>query len=266
MTGGRPRWQPSALCSSGGRTAQEEPRRARRPLERPAPQDRHLRLARVRRRSPSSSAARSAPRTLTDDDTGNGVLARRRPGDRRRRLPRQGRRAGARPARDGAAPSTTRSFKAAVTDVVARLQAARAHVIDVESPFAKGNEGQISKDGRSALVTFSIPGDETSPRSASTRRSTRPPRAQARIPTCASSSSATPVADKALDESLDDDFQRAETLSLPITLLILIVAFGALVAAGVPLLLAITAVDRRRSAWSARSARSFPMDESDRTR
>src|SRR6185503_10202570 len=42
--------------------------------------------------------------------------------------------------------------------------------------------------------------------------------------------------------SLDDDFKRAEFLSLPITMLILIVAFGALVAAGVPLLLAITAV------------------------
>ncbi len=42
--------------------------------------------------------------------------------------------------------------------------------------------------------------------------------------------------------SLDDDFKRAEFLSLPITLLILIFAFGALVAAGVPLLLGITAV------------------------
>ncbi len=49
-------------------------------------------------------------------------------------------------------------------------------------------------------------------------------------------------ADKALSASLDDDFKRAEFLSLPITLIILIVAFGALVAAGVPLLLGITAV------------------------
>ncbi len=49
-------------------------------------------------------------------------------------------------------------------------------------------------------------------------------------------------ADKALSASLDDDFKRAEFLSFPITLLILIFAFGALVAAGVPLLLGITAV------------------------
>ena len=47
---------------------------------------------------------------------------------------------------------------------------------------------------------------------------------------------------KALNASFEKDFQRAETLSLPITLLILVVAFGALIAAGVPLLLGLTAV------------------------
>ena len=49
-------------------------------------------------------------------------------------------------------------------------------------------------------------------------------------------------ADKAISKSFDDDFQRAEFLSLPITLIILLVAFGALVAAGLPLLLGMTAV------------------------
>ena len=44
-------------------------------------------------------------------------------------------------------------------------------------------------------------------------------------------------ADKALSKSFSDDFKKAEKLSLPITLLILVVAFGALVAAGIPLLL-----------------------------
>src|SRR6478609_6981118 len=34
-----------------------------------------------------------------------------------------------------------------------------SHVAEVASPLAKGNEGQISEDRRSALVTFSIPGD-----------------------------------------------------------------------------------------------------------
>ncbi len=42
--------------------------------------------------------------------------------------------------------------------------------------------------------------------------------------------------------SVNHDLHKAETLSLPITLIILILAFGALVAAGVPVLLAISGV------------------------
>jgi RND superfamily putative drug exporter len=48
--------------------------------------------------------------------------------------------------------------------------------------------------------------------------------------------------DKALDKTYGEDFQRAEVLSLPVTLVILIVAFGALLAAAVPVLLALTSV------------------------
>jgi uncharacterized membrane protein YdfJ with MMPL/SSD domain len=49
-------------------------------------------------------------------------------------------------------------------------------------------------------------------------------------------------ADKALSKAFEDDFRRAETLALPITLVILVLAFGALVAAGIPLLLGLSAV------------------------
>ncbi len=47
---------------------------------------------------------------------------------------------------------------------------------------------------------------------------------------------------QAMDETLGEDFQRAEFLSLPVTFAILIVAFGALIAAGVPVLLALSSV------------------------
>ncbi len=43
-------------------------------------------------------------------------------------------------------------------------------------------------------------------------------------------------------ETLGEDFKRAEIFSLPVTLAILMVAFGALIAASVPLLLALSAV------------------------
>jgi uncharacterized membrane protein YdfJ with MMPL/SSD domain len=49
-------------------------------------------------------------------------------------------------------------------------------------------------------------------------------------------------ADRALNASIDSDFQRAEQLSVPLTFIILLLAFGAFVAAGLPVLLALSAV------------------------
>ena len=48
--------------------------------------------------------------------------------------------------------------------------------------------------------------------------------------------------DKALDDVLGGDFKKAELFSIPVTLAILLLAFGALIAAGIPLLLALSAV------------------------
>jgi uncharacterized membrane protein YdfJ with MMPL/SSD domain len=152
------------------------------------------------------------------------------------------------------------AFKAAVADLAARL-GRTPHVREIESPYAKGNQGQIAKDGRSALVTFTIPGDDDVAKE----------RVGATLATTAAAQQAHPdlrieqfggaSADKALSKSFDDDFQKAETLSLPITLLILIVAFGALVAAGVPLLLGLTAV-AATIGLLAPISQIFPMDES----
>jgi RND superfamily putative drug exporter len=47
---------------------------------------------------------------------------------------------------------------------------------------------------------------------------------------------------KALDDTLGKDFKKAELFSIPVTLAILLLAFGALIAAGIPVLLAISAV------------------------
>src|SRR4051794_11180649 len=59
----------------------------------------------------------------------------------------------------GSVRAGDRAFTAAVNDTVRRLQATK-HVVDAKSPLAKGNAGQLSKDGRSALVTFSVPGEQ----------------------------------------------------------------------------------------------------------
>ena len=114
---------------------------------------------------------------------------------------------------------------------------------DFESPYAPGNSGQISADGHSALLRFEIAGDDTEAKDrvgaaleATSARRRRP------IRTSRSSSSATPASTSRSTTSISDDFKQALVTSLPITLVILLIAFGALVAAGVPLLLALTAV------------------------
>ena len=162
--------------------------------------------------------------------------------------------------RDGTLRATDPAFKSAVADVAGRL-ARTPHVTEIKSPYAKGNQGQISKDGRSALVSFSIPGDDDLAKD----------RVDATLGTTAAAQRAHPdlrveqfggaSADKALSKSFDDDFKKAESLSLPITLLILVAAFGALVAAGVPLLLGMTAVGATIGLLAPIS-QIFPMDES----
>lgn len=137
------------------------------------------------------------------------------------------------------------AFRAVVDDVVGELESTQ-NVVDVESPYSAGGLGVISEDGSSALVTFEIPdpGDDA--------EVTAEDLVEAPLATVASLSEAHPEfrieefgdasASKALSESFEDDFQKAEVTSLPITLVILLLAFGAVVAALVPLLLAVTAV------------------------
>ena len=51
------------------------------------------------------------------------------------------------------------AFTAALRDVQGRLTAT-SHVFDVRAPIGRANAGQLSHDGRSAVVSFSIRGGE----------------------------------------------------------------------------------------------------------
>ena len=130
-------------------------------------------------------------------------------------------------------------FRRTVETVVAKLQETR-HVRNVQSPYAEGSQGTLSEDGKSALVTFEIPGenaeDKVDPALATVSK------LDGQTPEFRIEEFGGASADKALSQAFEDDFQKAEFTSLPITLIILILAFGALLAAFVPLVLAITAV------------------------
>jgi uncharacterized membrane protein YdfJ with MMPL/SSD domain len=136
-------------------------------------------------------------------------------------------------------------FRAVVDDAIAELEGTE-YIKKVESPYAPGNEAQISADGSAALIEFKIPEPPES------GDATVEDRVEPSLATAASLQDANPgfeigqfgdaSASKQLSESFEEDFQRAEVTSLPITLVILLFAFGAVVAALVPLLLAATAV------------------------
>jgi uncharacterized membrane protein YdfJ with MMPL/SSD domain len=132
-------------------------------------------------------------------------------------------------------------FRAAVNDVTTRFSHDAA-VKDVRSPYAPGNSGQISKDGHSALVTFDIRGSSDNADDHAKHLLAVTAAAQKAHSAFRVEEAGDATADKALSDSFSHDFNHARTLSLPITLAILIFAFGALVAAGIPVLLAITGV------------------------
>ena len=132
-------------------------------------------------------------------------------------------------------------FRAAVADVVARVSKA-PDVRNVRSPLAATNAGRISQNGRSALVEFEIRGDKTKAVDKVGPVIKSVDDAQRAHPGFFIGEFGDASGVKAVETAYGDDLGKAGTLSLPITLVILVLAFGALVAAGIPLLLALTAV------------------------
>ena len=151
-------------------------------------------------------------------------------------------------------------FHAVIRDVEQKIAATKT-AQNVESPLKHENSGQISKDRHSALVQFDIPDKDGTATDKVDKTLAATKAAQTTHPTYRIEQFGDASADKALSKSFEDDFSKAETLSLPITLLILVLAFGAFVAAGIPLLLALSAVAATIGAVGVFS-HVVPVDES----
>ena len=131
-------------------------------------------------------------------------------------------------------------FRATIEDSAAAL-AATAHVTHVVSPL-DGNGGGISEDGHSAFVEFEVEGKEKTMEENLEASIATVERLEDDNPEYTVGQFGGGSANKAINETLNGDVGKAGMLSLPITLLILLVALGALVAASVPLVLALTSV------------------------
>ncbi|MFS4109335.1 MMPL family transporter [Streptomyces sp. PD-S100-1] len=140
--------------------------------------------------------------------------------------------------RDGSVRAGDAAFRAAVADVV-KAVGATGRVTDVKSPY---DTKTVSKDGRSALVQFDVRGDAES---AGDRiepvlkavEGVQREHTSLRIEEIGGASMQKQYAD-----AFGDDFQQAEYSAVPVALGILLIAFGALVAALLPVALAITAI------------------------
>ena len=130
-------------------------------------------------------------------------------------------------------------FEAAVGDTIAALRD-EPGVQGITSPYAAS--GAISEDGRFALIRFEIAGGDELAGERVEDVLAAVGDVDRRYGDLRIEEFGFASADNALTKAFADDFRKAETTSLPITLVILVVAFGALVAAGIPLLLAISAV------------------------
>jgi uncharacterized membrane protein YdfJ with MMPL/SSD domain len=152
------------------------------------------------------------------------------------------------------------AFDSAIRAVVDALILEDA-VINIRSPLVAENKGQISADGHSALVDFQIRGDADSAVDKIDPILAAIAGVQAAHPQLFIGEFGDASADKELEAAFMSDLGKAGLYSIPVTLIILIVVFGALVAAGIPLLLALTAVLGALGLWALPS-QIWPSDES----
>jgi uncharacterized membrane protein YdfJ with MMPL/SSD domain len=151
------------------------------------------------------------------------------------------------------------AFKAVIADVVSRMDREQ-DVASIESPLTPVNSNLISADGHTALVDVKITGD--------------PDDAVDKIGTITDAVASAQdahagyaiesfgvSANKQVTDAFSDDLAKAGELSIPVTLIILLITFGSLVAAGIPLLLALSAV-LGTMGLLALFSHALPFDES----
>ena len=132
--------------------------------------------------------------------------------------------------------ATSPGMRAAVADLTDRLDAT-GRVTDVKDPYV---DNLISQDGRSVLVRVTMTGDPTTAADRvqpimDAARATQADHPGVRIDEFGDGS-----ANKWFNDTVGKDFRRAELTAIPLALGILLVAFGALLAAVLPVALALT--------------------------
>ena len=132
------------------------------------------------------------------------------------------------------------AMRQAAAQVATALAGLPQYAAGIRSPLTTGDQDLVSGDGRSALVRFQVPGNVTDIDQAATTLQHAVAGVQARYPGLRIAETGDASIGQAINSSLN--FGRAEATSVPVTLILLVLVFGALVAAGIPVLLALTAL------------------------
>src|SRR5437764_8260068 len=135
----------------------------------------------------------------------------------------------------------TPAFRAVVSDVVSAVTPFKT-IKNLRSPYDAGQEDLISGDGHTAMVEFDMKGtnDEATKKIDALTASTA--KVAKAHPDFYVGEAGSISSGKALNAMFNKQLASAGERSIPLTLIILLLVFGAIVAAGVPLLLALTAV------------------------
>ena len=131
-------------------------------------------------------------------------------------------------------PMSDATFRAVTTDLTQRL--------DASADVATVDPAQHSDDGRSALVSWDLTGDSADGIDKLPAMTAIVDQVERSHPEVTMDQAGGITFEKAIDDKLSADFQKAEKLSIPITLVILVLAFGAFIAAGIPVLLSLSSV------------------------
>jgi RND superfamily putative drug exporter len=129
--------------------------------------------------------------------------------------------------------ATDPAMRQAASQVAAALATMPQYAAHIQPP-------RVSADGHSALVTFQVPGNVSDIGQAVTSLQRAVAGVQARHAGLRVAETGDASIQQAVNSSLN--FGKAEVTSVPITLLLMLAVFGSLVAAGIPVLLALTAL------------------------
>jgi putative drug exporter of the RND superfamily len=140
------------------------------------------------------------------------------------------------------ATETAAEVREVTREVEAALAALPQAADDIRAPFERGGGDLLASNGMAALVTFNVAGPNAAADTTVLTDLAVVHRIQIDHPDLLVREAGDASTDRVANALLGQDFRQSEWMSVPLTLILLLAVFGALIAAGIPVLLAGTAV------------------------